>query len=85
MTFGPWAVAVDPAERLARLRSLRALALLLARPHARFIRALALAETDPASLPEALALLDRLPALTRRRLLASYAALGSGVELARYG
>jgi hypothetical protein len=32
--FGPWVPDIAPAERLARLRSLRALTLVLARPHA---------------------------------------------------
>ena len=56
---------------MARLRALRALALVLARPHAgELIQALQRAEGDPVALPEALALLDRLPALARCRVLA---------------
>jgi hypothetical protein len=75
-TFGPWASNIDPAERLARLRAMRALAMTVARPHAgELIRALRRAEDEPAALPEALALLDRLPALARRRVLTSYATL----------
>ena len=32
--FGPWAPGILPAERLARLRAMRALAMTVARPHA---------------------------------------------------
>ena len=80
MTFGPWSPSCEPAERMARLRAMRAMALLLARPHASFIRALELGESNPTSLSEALALLEQLPALTRRRLLASYARLARPIR-----
>ena len=47
-TFGPWASALDPAERLARCRSLRALVRVLAGPHGRDLAAaLRQAEADP--------------------------------------
>lgn len=74
--FGPWSVNIEPAERLARLRSLRAMARLIAGPTgAILVDRLRQAETDIGVLPEALAALDALPTLPRRRLLASYAAL----------
>jgi hypothetical protein len=73
--FGPWRDDIDKAERLARLRELRALAHLLA-PNSPLAAALKAAETgDQAALDAALAELDRLPALARRRILATYAAL----------
>ena len=73
--FGPWARDIPQAERCARLRAMQALALVLARPHTEFVVALRRAESDPASLPQALELLERLPAVTRRRLLATYGVL----------
>ena len=72
--FGPWREDIGVAERLARLR---ALAYLLA-PNSPLVVALKAAETGgAAALQAALAELDRLPALARRRLLATYAALNS--------
>ena len=69
---------VPEAERMARCRELRALALVycgLAHPAT---EALAAAITDPAMTDRALTVLDALPALRRRRLLASYGALMGG-------
>jgi hypothetical protein len=70
--YGPFVPDLDPAERLARTRSLRALAIVFAHRHQELITALRAAETDPAALHRANDLLDRLPALNRRRLLAVY-------------
>ncbi len=78
MTFGPWTPNLNHAERVARLRAMRALALLLCRPHSNFIKTLQQAETDPGALPAALDLLDHLPALRRRHLLAAYGQLIGG-------
>jgi hypothetical protein len=62
-------------ERQARLRELRALSLLYCgRDHPATI-ALTEAIADPSAADRALAQLDTLPALRRRRLLANYAAL----------
>jgi hypothetical protein len=73
--FGPWRDDIGEAERLARLREMRVLAYLLA-PKSPLVVALKAAETgDQAALDAALAELDRLPALARRRILATYAAL----------
>ena len=64
----------DP-ERIARLREFRlASLLLLGRDHALTI-ALAAAIADPAALDIALAELDALAALPRRRLLATLASV----------
>jgi hypothetical protein len=63
------------AEQAVRCRELRALALVyLGLRHPATV-ALAKAIADPAVGPRALALLDTVPALPRRRLLAIYAAL----------
>jgi hypothetical protein len=75
MTFGPFAPGLDQAERLARIRALRALAGVFAHRFPSFGQALLRAESEPAALDEALRLLDQLPALNRRRLLASYSNL----------
>lgn len=76
-SFGPWAADLDPAERLARLRSLRALVQLLAGARHPLVEALARAEADPrdhAAL-EAWEALMTIPALRRRRILGSLAQL----------
>ncbi|MEI7606641.1 MAG: hypothetical protein WCJ64_04585 [Rhodospirillaceae bacterium] len=74
--WGPFADGIDDAERLARLRSLRALALVHCGPHGDVLRvALRAAETKPEALAIALEAINGLPAVPRRHLLASYAAL----------
>lgn len=75
MSYGPWTEGLDHAERIGRCRCLRALCLLLLGASHPLVTLLADAETDDAALDEAKAELDRLPALRRRRLLASYAEL----------
>ena len=73
-TFGPFAAGLDPAERRARLRCLRALVQVHAGPRGEAAaRALHAAEADPAAEALAVAALDRLAALDRRHILASYA------------
>jgi hypothetical protein len=72
LNFGPWAAGIDAAERVARLRAMRAFAMVWARPNQDFIAALARAESDPAALATAATLLNAIPALPRRRMLASY-------------
>jgi len=74
--WGPFATDLDPAERLARLRSLRALARVLVGPGGQTLADLLhRAETDDAALSEAMAALEALPALPLRKLLSSYAGL----------
>jgi hypothetical protein len=63
------------AERAARCRELRALALVFIGLRHPATVALAEAIGDPAAGPRALALLDAVPALPRRRLLSAYGAL----------
>jgi hypothetical protein len=76
-SFGPWATGISDGERLARLRSIRALAFLLCGEAHPLVIALRDAETDPAAAALALAELDALPPLRRRRVLATYAALSA--------
>ena len=74
--FGPWVAGLDPVELAARLRSLRALCQIFCGAKHPVVRALALAETgDPAALGEAWEALERVPARSRRHVLASLAEL----------
>jgi hypothetical protein len=76
--FGPWAEGIDPAERLARYRSLRALVGVFAGPNHPLTVALAAAEADPTDDAAALIawqVLTTMPAIKRRRILASLATL----------
>jgi hypothetical protein len=84
--WGPWVLDLEPGERLARLRSLRALARILAGPRAvELCELLHQAETDPAALVPAADALDRLPAVDMRRIVGSYAGLVRPVPPARAG
>ena len=75
--FGPWCNDIPADERKARVRELGALAHMFA-PRSPLVTALTAAEAgDQAALEAALAEIDRLPALARRRLWATYAALHS--------
>jgi hypothetical protein len=76
--FGPWCDDLPAEERKARVRELRALAHLLA-PNSPLIAALTAADAGDQALDAALAELDQLPALARRRILGTYAALHSPV------
>jgi hypothetical protein len=66
---------VPEAERMARCRELRALPLVYVGLRHPVTIALAAAVTDPAATDRALTVLDALPALRRRRMLAAYQAL----------
>lgn len=74
--FGPWARDLDPAERLARLRSLRAIVRLSCGPRGETLGdELQRAERDPLALPAAADALRRLAPLDRRHVLSAFAAL----------
>ena len=66
---------VDEIERRARLRELRALAVVYLGAKHPATRSIAEAIADPTAVEAALALLDGVPALRRRRLLAAFGAL----------
>lgn len=77
--WGPWALDLDPGERVARTRALRAIVRLLTGPRgAELDTLLKRAETDDAALDHAVVALDRLASLDRRRVLSSYAGLARG-------
>ncbi len=76
--WGPWAADLDPCERLARTRALRAVARIMAGPRAADLcAALARAETNTSGLEDAHAALNRLGSLDMRRIVGSYARLAS--------
>lgn len=75
-TWGPFVAGIEPAERLARLRSLRAIARLRLGSRAYLLNlALQDAERDPDQLAYAAEEFNRLAALDQRRVLASFQAL----------
>lgn len=79
--WGPFAADLEPAERLARLRALRAIVRLLCGPRGiRAEAALLAAETRPVADPVALVEVLALEPVDRRRVLASYAALARGIK-----
>jgi hypothetical protein len=73
--FGPWAPNVNPVERVAQLRALCALAAVYCGSSHQLVGELRAAETDRDATERALALLDALPSLTRRRLIATFGAI----------
>lgn len=74
--WGPFRPDLDPAERMARLRCLRAVVHLSTGPRGHILTDLLLrAEQDAALLAPALAALSDLDPLDRRRVWASYATL----------
>jgi hypothetical protein len=75
MTYGPFAAGLDPAERRARCRALRSLALLIIGQKHPLIEALPHAEHDDVSLRRAAEYVDCLTPIRRRRLLCAYAAV----------
>ncbi len=73
--FGPWAARLSTAERRARWRSLRSLATVFCGPGHPLVAELRQAEHDRTAARRALALLDTLAPLPRRRLLSVYLAV----------
>jgi hypothetical protein len=77
MNFGPWAENLSELERVARCRSLRALAMVFVGPTDPIVHELAMAETDSEALDRARVHLDAMGALSRRRILATYGAMAA--------
>ncbi|WP_267360978.1 MULTISPECIES: hypothetical protein [unclassified Methylobacterium] len=76
--WGPFAPDLRPAERVERLRALRAITRLLLGPAGEGLtKLLALSEIDPdpSTLRCAVDLINAMPSLDRRKILASYGAL----------
>lgn len=71
--WGPFHPALSHAERVARLRSLRAIVQMSVRASLPLQKALWLAESgDEAELQAAMIEVNRLPALTQRHVLSAY-------------
>lgn len=82
--FGPWTPGFDPGERLARLRTLRALTRLLLGPRGVTLAGwLHRAETNNDVLIQAADELVALALLDMRKVLGSYAALSRSVAPGR--
>lgn len=74
--WGPWSPAIDWAERLARLRSLRTIIDLMYGSNHPMVRALWFAESgEPDDLRDLAIELERMPARDRRKVLSIYARL----------
>jgi hypothetical protein len=73
--YGPWSPTIDPLEQGKQLRSLCAIAHLQLGPNHPLTPALRAAEDSQEALDLAYGLVEALPALTRRRLLSSFAAV----------
>jgi hypothetical protein len=71
--FGPFRPDVDRVERVAGFRALAMGAAVYCGSHHELVGELRKAETDEAAAAHALELLDRLPSLTRRRLISTFA------------
>jgi hypothetical protein len=73
--WGPFSPAISHPERVARLRTLRAIAQLHCGLMSPLVKALWLAESgEQAEIEAAVIELDRLPAKARRHVLCSYGA-----------
>ncbi|WP_267355235.1 MULTISPECIES: hypothetical protein [unclassified Methylobacterium] len=83
-TWGPFASNIEPGERIARLRCLRAIAHLSCGPRGvELVASLQASEVDSGALPEALAALNRLAPLDQRRIWAAYANLTAPTRRSR--
>jgi hypothetical protein len=75
VTWGPWSPTCHRDERVPQLRTLRTLAHLHLGPEDPWVAQLRAAETDPMAFVQALEGFERIPALRRRQVLASFAAI----------
>jgi hypothetical protein len=70
--FGHWVEGIGPYERKAQFRSLAALAAAFNGSAHPLVGALRDAERNPAAADQALAILNELPALRRRKMLSVF-------------
>jgi hypothetical protein len=75
VTYGPFVDGIDPSERAKQLRALQALAAVYLGSANPLVATLRQAEHDSGALPHAAELLDRVPSLTRRRILSTFGAV----------
>jgi hypothetical protein len=72
VAFGPFLAHVDRVEKIAQLRSLATSAAAFLGPGHELVSTLRRAENDEAAAAEALALIDKVPSLTKRKLLSLF-------------
>jgi hypothetical protein len=77
VNFGPWSPTIQREERGKQLRSLASIAHVFG-PHHPLIAELRGAETDAVAFVKAQELVEKLPALTRRRMLSAFSAVTFG-------
>jgi hypothetical protein len=70
--FGPWVVDLDPAEQRAQLRLIGGIAASFIGCQHPIVAILRRAEGDPVAKAEALRMLNRLPSLTKRRIISTF-------------
>jgi hypothetical protein len=75
MSFGPWRVDLPATERTAQMRCLAGLVAAFTGSKNPLIGELRSAERDEAAAGRALDLLNRQPALTRRKILSVFGAI----------
>jgi hypothetical protein len=73
--FGPWVSGITETERIAELRSLAVLVAVFTGSENPLVPLLRQAEHDDAAALRSLELLDRMPSLTKRRLLSTFGAV----------
>jgi hypothetical protein len=78
VNFGPWSPTIQPEERGKQFRSLASIAHVILGPHHPLIGELRRAETDAIAFVKAQELVEKLPALTRRRMLLAFSAVTFG-------
>lgn len=81
--FGPFVPGIDPTERIAELRSLAVLVAVFTGSANPLVTLLRQAEIDPEAGTQALELLDRVPSLTRRKLLSTFGSVTYGPPKSR--
>jgi hypothetical protein len=76
MTYGPWSPGLhDEVERGKQLRSLQALVAVFLGSTSPLIAALRKAEDDAGALTAASDVLDKVPSVKRRHIMATFAAI----------
>lgn len=73
--YGPWSPTIDRTERDRQLRCMAGSARMLLGPHHELPGLLRQTESDDAAFVRAGEIVERLPALTRRRLLGAFSAV----------
>jgi hypothetical protein len=73
--YGPWAPGIDRVECRLQMRGMSVTAYMLLGPHHPLWRTLRDGETDPTAFVRAQELVEALPSLWRRRLLATHMAI----------